>query len=147
MINLKLEEKLTQTDIEVLIRYAKMNRMVNRLVTLIQSVDSEIKCSANNTEIWINASEIYYVESVDKRSFVYTDKSVYRTNLRLYQLIDELTAAGFAQVSKSCILNLNYLQSVRALSNSRMEGLLANGERVSITRRYISEIKTRLSER
>lgn len=147
MINIKLEEHLTQTDIEVLIKYAKMNRMVSRLVTLIQSVESVIKCSADNAEMWINASEIYYAESVDKCSFVYTEKSVYRTDLRLYQLIDELTLAGFAQVNKSCILNLNYLQSVRALSNSRMEGLLANGERVTVTRRYIAEIKAKLLER
>lgn len=147
MINIKLEEHLTQKDIEVLIKYAKMNRTVSRLITLIQSVDSVIKCSADDTEMWINASEIYYIESVDKRSFVYAEKSVYRTELRLYQLIDELSSAGFVQISKSCILNLNYLQSVRALSNSRMEGILSNGERVSITRRYIPEIKAKLLER
>ena len=147
MINIKLEENLTQKDIEVLIKYAKMNPTVKRLITLIQSTGSMIKCSTDNSETWINASDIYYIESVDKRSFVYAEKSVYPTDFRLYQLMDELAPAGFVQTSKSCILNLNYLQNIRKLANSRMEGILTNGERINVTRKYISEIKEKLLER
>lgn len=37
---LKTEQDLTCKDIEVLIRYAKLNKRVERLITLIQSADA-----------------------------------------------------------------------------------------------------------
>ena len=62
----------------------------------------------------------------------------------LYQLLEELGDAGFVQVSKSCILNINVLESIRPLRNSRMEATLSNGERVEVTRKYVSAIKEKL---
>jgi DNA-binding LytR/AlgR family response regulator len=143
----KLEENLTQEDIEVLIKYARMNHTVNRLVSLIKSVDSTVKCNSDQRELWVNVSDIYYIESVDKKTFVYCDKSVYGTEYRLYQLMDELEFSGFVQISKSCLININVLESLRPLMNSRMEATLSNGERIAVTRKYVANIKAKLQER
>lgn len=143
----KLEENLTQEDIEVLIKYARMNHTVNRLVSLIKSVDSTVKCNSDQRELWVNVSDIYYIESVDKKTFVYCDNSVYGTEYRLYQLMDELEFSGFVQISKSCLININVLESLRPLMNSRMEATLSNGERIAVTRKYVANIKAKLQER
>lgn len=143
----KLEKDISQKEIEVLIRYAEKTRMVERLQELIESVDKTVKCRIDTGEIWIKASDIYYIESVDKRTFVYGDKAVYRTELRLYQLTEELMSAGFVRVSKSCLLNINMLQSIRPLMNSRLEATPANGEKINVTRKYIPEIRERLERR
>lgn len=143
----KLEENLTQEDIEVLIKYARMNHTVNRLVSLIKSIDSTVKCNSDQRELWVNVSDIYYIESVDKKTFVYCDKSVYGTEYRLYQLMDELEFSGFVQISKSCLININVLESLRPLMNSRMEATLSNGERIAVTRKYVANIKAKLQER
>lgn len=141
---LKIEKDLTCKDMEVLIRYAKMNKRTERLITLIKSVDTKIKCSRENSEYFINASDIFYIESVDKRTFVYLKKSVFGTDFRLYQLMDDLAYLGFVQISKSCILNINALESIKPLFNSRMEATLKNGERLYITRKYLNGIKQAL---
>lgn len=143
----KLEKDISQKEIEVLIRYAEKTRMVERLQELIESVDKTVKCRIDTGEIWIKASDIYYIESVDKRTFVYGDKAVYRTELRLYQLTEELMSAGFVRVSKSCLLNINMLQSMKPLMNSRLEATLANGEKINVTRKYIPEIRKKLERR
>lgn len=39
----KTEQDLTCENVEVLIRYAKMNKRVQRLIALIQSVDSDLR--------------------------------------------------------------------------------------------------------
>ncbi len=124
-----------------------MNKRIQRIVSLLKSADNRVKCMLDNTEIWLNASGIYYIESVDKKTFVYTEKNVYRTELRLYQLIEELSGAGFVQVSKACILNTNVLESVKSLMNSRLEATLVNGERINIARKYLHDIKRKLEER
>jgi DNA-binding LytR/AlgR family response regulator len=142
---IKLEQDLSRKDIEILIKYAaEKNKDVERIVILLQSADTRIKCSLDNSEKLINASDIYYIESVDKKTFVYCIDNVFRTELRLYQLAEELADAGFIQINKSCILNINVLDSIKPLFNSRMEATLKNGERLYVTRKYLDSIKQAL---
>lgn len=141
---IKTEQDLTCNDIEILVRYAKLNKRVERLIRLIESVDIKVTCNGENREHLINASDIFYIESVDKRTFVYTQQNVFRTDLRLYQLAEKLDQSGFVQISKSCILNINALESIKPLINSRMEATLKNGERLHITRKYLNNIKAAL---
>lgn len=143
----KLEENLTLKELEVLIRYASMNETVQKLETLIRSVDKTIKCSLDERELWLPASDIYYIESVDKHTFVYSRKNVYRSEARLYQLLKELSEAGFVQVSKSCLINLNVLESIKPLMNSRLEATLSSGDRITVTRKYITDIRKKLERR
>lgn len=143
----KLEENLSQEEIEVLIKYCSMNSTVQKLQTLIQSVDKAIKCSSENYDVLVNASDIYYIESIDKHTFVYCENSVYDSDFRLYQLLDELSDVGFIQVSKSCIININVLHCIKPLINSRLEATLSNGERICVTRKYVSAIRKKLEGR
>lgn len=147
VIVVKLEQHIDQSDIDVIIKYGKMNPTIKKLVTLIQSVSSTVKCSAEDQELWVDASDIFYIESVDKRTFVYCKEAIYRSDLRLYQLAECLGDLDFVQISKACILNINYLKSIRALLNSRMEATLSNGEKVNVTRKFLPEIKAKLLER
>lgn len=140
----KLEQDLSRKELEVLIKYASMNKDVERITTLLQSVDTRIKCNLDGSEKLVNVADIYYIESVDKKTFVYGEKSVYRTESRLYQLAEELAHLEFVQISKSCILNINILDSIKTLVNSRMEATLINGERLYVTRKYLDNIKQAL---
>ena len=143
---IKVEQDLTKKEIEVLIRHHDMHREVERIVSLIQLAEKQIQCNLNGEEKLVNVSDIYYIESVDKKTFVYCENDVYRTELRLYQLLEILSKSSFIQVSKSCILNLNMLDSFRPLLNSRLEALLKNGERIYVTRKYLSMVKQELQK-
>lgn len=144
VMKIKMKQDLSCSEIEVAIKYPQKSRQVNRIIELLQSVDMQIKCDNEHTERMINVSDIYYIESVDKKTFVYLEKSVYHTDFRLYQLKDKLQEHGFVQISRSCILNINALESIRPLLNSRMEAILRNGEKVYVNRNYLNEIKTAL---
>lgn len=146
-MKLKIEQDLTCNDIEVLIRYAKTNQRLERLITLLQSFDTQIVCKEENTERFINASDIYYVESVDKQTYVYLEDHVFRTDYRLYEFMEHFSYLGFVQISKSCILNINALESIKPLINSRMEATLKNGEKLNITRKYLGNIRQALEAR
>lgn len=141
---IKTEQDLSCNDIEILIRYAKINKRLKRLMTLIQSFDTQIKCNDENTERYVNVSDIFYIESVDKRTFIYLEKKILRTDYRLYQLAENLADLGFVQINKSCVLNINALVGIKPLINSRMEATLQNGERLHITRKYLGNIKQAL---
>lgn len=141
---LKTERDITCEDIEILVRYAEPSERQRRLIALIRAFDTRIKCREEGAERLINASDILYAESVDKRTFVCTENSVFQTDLRLYQLEEELAPLGFVRVSKSCIININALESIKPLFNSRMEATLKSGEKLYVTRKYLDGIKQAL---
>ena len=147
MVVVKLKENKDLKDIEVLIQYEHMDQRVRRLEHLTKSVDYSLKCSLDGEIKWINITSILYIESVSKKTFVYSKNEVLQTELRLYQILEQFESAGLAQVSKFCLVNLYHLKSIRTLINSRMEGMLINGERITVSRKYIPEIKMKLTER
>ena len=143
-MKIKEEQELSCSEIEVIIKYSQRNRQVNRIIDFLQSFDMQIKCAGDNADKMVNILDIYYIESVDKKTFVYLENAVYRTDFRLYQLKSKLQTYGFVQISKSCILNINVLDSIRPLFNSRMEAALKNGEKVNINRNYLNGVKKAL---
>lgn len=143
---IKLENEKERTELEVLIRYNEKLHRVKKLEEMLRSVDCKIPCNKEKKEIWVAGTDIYYIESVDKHSFVYCEDEVYETELRLYQLEEELLAAGFVRISKSCLVNIRVLQSIKPLLNSRLEATLINGEKLTVTRKYIHVIRTALEE-
>ena len=143
-MKIKPEQDLSCNEIEIIIKYPQKDRRVLRIIDFLQSFDMQIKCAGENAERMIHIMDIFYIESVDKKTFVYLENAVYRTEFRLYQLKDKMQTYGFVQINKSCILNINALDSIRPLFNSRMEATLKNGEKVQINRNYLNEVKKAL---
>jgi len=138
---INLEQNSSQKDIEILIKYPLKDKIVERIVSLIKSVDVQIECYSDYGVKLVNASDIYYIESVDGKTIACCEKENYFVKSRLYQIYEKLKDNGFIQVSKYCILNINKLDKFRPLGNNRLEAVLSNGTFLCITRKYISDIK------
>ena len=142
-----LKENKLKSDIEVIIEYPEISETVNRIEHAVKSVDNAVRCLDDDGNIcFVRVSDVFYIESVEKQVFIYTREKVYRAELQLYQFAERLYSFGFEQISKSCILNINVLVSVRPIFNSKMEALLENGEKVLISRNFIPAIKKRLEK-
>ena len=111
-MKIKPEQDLSCNEIEIIIKYPQKDRRVLRIIDFLQSFDMQIKCAGENAERMIHIMDIYYIESVDKKTFVYLENAVYRTEFRLYQLKDKMQTYGFVQINKSCILNISALGTV-----------------------------------
>ena len=81
------------------------------------------------------------IESVEEKTFVYLEKEVYESNLKLYELEEQLKNTSYIRVSKSIILNIEKLQSVKPLINGKLEANLKNNEKILINRHYVPEFK------
>jgi len=143
---LKLAHNAAQKDIEIAISYPEKNKTVDRIVSLIKSIDKQIECYSDDSIKWVGASDIYYIESVDKKTIIFGEKENYQSRKRLYQVYEELADNGFVQISKYCILNINKLEKITPLLNSHMEAVLSNGKCLYITRKYLAGIKQILKE-
>lgn len=93
--------------------------------------------------IMCTLDRVYYFESVDKRTFVYTKDKCYETKYRLYEL-EEMIPYDFFRCSKAMIINIKKIASVKAEFNARMRAVLLNGEEVVISRNYVKDLKGKL---
>jgi DNA-binding LytR/AlgR family response regulator len=89
----------------------------------------------------INPTDVFYIESVDNRTFLYCEREVYESKQKLYELEEALALGDFLRISKSTILNLRKVKSLMPAFSGRLEAVLRNGERVPISRHYVRELK------
>ena len=146
-MRLILNERPEMEKPEVSIAYSEMTASVKRVADFVRSVEQTILCKKDEEECSVTVGDIFYIESVDKKTFVYCEKEVYMCSLRLYEIEKMVEKAGFVRVSKSTILNIEWLKGVKTLVNSRLEAILSNGERVCVTRKYLKDIREALIRR
>lgn len=132
---------------EVTIAYHEMTESVKMVTNYVRYVDQTILCKKDNEEYSILINNIFYLESVDKKVFVYCEKEVFRSNYKLYELEEMLSQAGFVRVSKSVLLNIEKLIGMKTLVNSKLEARLSNGESVCVSRKYLKDIRENLLRR
>ena len=146
-MRLILNERPEMEKPEVTIAYSEMTASVKRVADFVRSVEQTVLCKKDEEECSVPVGDIYYIESVDKKTFVYCEKEVYMCSLRLYEIEKMVEKVGFVRVSKSTILNIEWLKGVKTLVNSRLEAILSNGERVCVTRKYLKDIREALIRR
>ena len=137
-------EKVDSKDQEgAVIKAVEITDEISGAVELLEGDDKGFAVSQEGKTYIIKASSVYYIESVDKKTFVYTKQGCYDTKYRLYEL-EVLLGGYFMRCSKSMILNLRKVRSVKSQISGRIDATLINDEVVVISRGYAKEVKRRL---
>ncbi|HCO18691.1 LytTR family DNA-binding domain-containing protein [Gudongella oleilytica] len=97
--------------------------------------------SAGEQIFQFELSDVFYFEAVDERVFAYTKANVYELKIRLYQLEDAYSDRHFIRCSKSFVINLMRLDSISPALNGRFYANMKNGEKIIISRQYVSALK------
>lgn len=140
-MKLTIEQAAGTPEVEIIIRCATLDQPLRNLIAQIQLYGFALPARRAGRSYSLAFETIYYFESVDEITFAYCEKEVYECPLRLYELEEKLGPANFIRISKNCIVNLAFLDSVRPLLGGRMEALLANGEKLLISRHYLPAFK------
>ena len=119
---------------EVTPEVGKLERYVRRFGTTLPATE-------NGEHFNIPIDAILYIESVDKKTFIYTENQTLMSEKRLYELEELLDRRDFFRCSKSVILHLNKVQQLKPEITRNILATLVNGERVVISRRYAPELK------
>ena len=130
----------------VIIEYPILDTKTKKLIKKVESLDLMVSGNSKGKVFQLHISDIYYVESVERKTFLYTKDEVYMTDKKLYELEEVFSEAGVIRISKSCLVNVDMLYSIRPLVNSQLEATLLNGEKLIVTRTYLKSIKNILKE-
>lgn len=126
---------------EVVVRCHDINGEVVSIVEKLKNGDSILLGIKDGKTFQINVKDIFYIESVDNKTYIYLQKDVFETKLKLYELEEKLKGTKLFRCSKSMILNIAKIRSVSPSVNSRLEASLINGEKVIISRQYVGTLK------
>lgn len=143
-LKLIIEEDTGFQETVIRITCPVMTRELEEIISLIRLHAFSVAARKDGETHLLRLDDICYFESVDGRTFVYTETDVYETDLRLYQLEEELRKTNFLRASKSVLLNLSHLRSVKPQANGRMCGTLDNDEQIIISRKYVAGLKQKL---
>ncbi|MDE7054519.1 MAG: LytTR family transcriptional regulator DNA-binding domain-containing protein, partial [Oscillospiraceae bacterium] len=94
----------------------------------------------------LDVKDILYIDTADKKTFLYTENAVYESALKLYELEDALRELDFLRAGRSAIVNFRRIQSIRPELGGRMLVTMDNGEQVYVSRQYAGELKGKLRE-
>lgn len=143
-MHVKLLEDAALTDIEVTIRCPEGSQEALRLLTLLRGDGHKLAGIREGETFLLEAGDILYIDTVDRRTFLYTKEAVYESPLRLYELLERLECRDFLRAGKSSILNLRQVQSLRPEFGGRLRCTMANGEVLLVSRQYVPAVKNRL---
>jgi len=120
----------------------KCHNIPSELLRLLNVLKTQHLIGYLGSEIYrIVPKDIFYIETVDNKTFLYCEKAVYESRQKLYELEEILTSSDFLRISKSIIVNLSKIKSLSPALSGRLEAVLQNGEIVIISRQYVGELK------
>ncbi|MCL2568587.1 MAG: LytTR family transcriptional regulator [Oscillospiraceae bacterium] len=147
MVALKVEIQEGCPNVEVLIQCPEITEDIRRLEALVLSGSPKLLCAKDQKQQLVDRRDVLYIESVDKRCFVYVADDVFETDLKLYELEELLDPAGFFRSAKSQIINIAKIKSLCPDFGGRIEVEMETGEKVIISRQYAKGFKERIGLR
>lgn len=137
-------KKIEDGENEVIIKYLERTREIERIIECVKGQTNKIIASKEEKSFLVASKDVIYLESVDGVTYLYTAQDVYRTKLTLAEAESMYEEEGFFRCSKSMVINLYKIHTLKSLSGNRIDAAMDNGEHVIISRRYSKQLRVAL---
>lgn len=141
-ITINIDENLP--DLEIVINGNSLSPQIENIIATLRMLDSQITVTRDGESYILDVAKIVYIESVDRKTFVYTQRDCFESKLKLYEIEQQLCKGGFLRISKASLVNLKYVRSMRAELDRKIRLTLETGEQIIVSRQYAEELKHRL---
>jgi len=141
-ISIHVDENIKDTEITISCR--QLTPQIEKVLATLRILDRQWMVTKNDETYILDVSKIVYIESVDRKTFVYTSDDCFESKLKLYELEEKLCECGFFRASKACVVRLKYIKSLKADVNRKIRVTLENGEQIMVSRQYSEELKRKL---
>jgi len=129
---------------EIIIRSNNIDDSILQMIYSVKMHTQKIVGLYNGRMTMIEPKDIFYFESVDNKTFIYCEKQIFESKMKLYEIESQYENTDFFRASKSIILNLSKIKNLSPAFNGRFEALLRNNEKVIISRQFVPILKKKL---
>lgn len=133
-------------ETEIIVNCRQADEDLLKLIAMLRVYQQKLAGILEGEQHLLDVKEVLYIDTVDKKTFLYTEKGVYQSALRLYELEDALKEMDFFRAERSTILNFCRIRSLRPELGRRWLGAMDNGEQVWVSRQYAGELKEKLKQ-
>ena len=136
---MRITEKLVNSPEEegVTLEYISLTKDFEEIKEYVQHKgDTLTGYKQTKEKVSFRIEDVLYFETVDGLVFAYTVDSVYEIKGRLYQVEEKINKRNICRASKTMLVNVEHIISVRTALNGRLYAKMENGEEILITRRY-----------
>ena len=134
-------QKITEGEESVVIRYKEPNPAVERITEILLNKEQRLWGRTDGGSESVSFSELLFLESVDDRVFAYTKDKVLRIDGTLNSFMADVCDESFFRCSKSMVINVNRVLTLKSLSSNRIDATMDGGEHIIISRRYAAEFR------
>lgn len=143
-VNTYHRQEITENRVDIY--YNKMNIEIEGLLTYLNENQKKIIGLNDEVKHVLNIKEIYYFDTVDKKSFAYLKEAVYQVQYSLYELETLCSSLGFIRINKSMIVNIYKVSCIKSSINMKLKIQLDNAEMLVISRHYKKVFENKLEE-
>ncbi|MCR5386054.1 MAG: LytTR family transcriptional regulator DNA-binding domain-containing protein [Treponema sp.] len=141
-ITINVEPSAKETSL--LVTCKELTPQVEKLLASIRILDKQITVKKDDSVFLINLEDIFYIEALERRTFIYTDKDVFDSEMKLYELESALAQYDFIRVSKNTICSLRKIKSLKSEVDRKIKITLENGYQIIASRMYADELRKKL---
>ncbi len=134
----------TAADLQISVTCKQLTPDIEKILATLRMMNHQLTVQKDDEIHLLDIAQIIYIESMDRKCFVYTSDDIYESEFRLYELEHQLEEYGFFRVSKSFLIHLQSIQSLKADINRRIRVTMSNGEQIIASRQYADALKKRL---
>lgn len=146
-MKIHINEDSQYRETEITINCSRLSPEIEKLISMMRVLDLKLTGKKDGQTYILDAAKVLYIDTVDKKTFFYTKNDVYETDLKLYELEEQLAAMDFLRASKSCIINLRQIVSIKPDIDGKLLVTMSNSEKLYVSRQYSPVIRTRLGVR
>lgn len=147
-VKIEIEEGLAEE--EVVIRCPSLSDSVIAIQNYISRQGNGkryLSLRSRETEFFVPIEEIYFFETEGREVRAHTADRIFACGYKLYEL-EELLPGSFMRVSKSTIVNLDFVYSItRNLTASSVMEFAGSKKRAMVSRAYFKAVTERLKAR
>lgn len=143
-MKITIEEIGKEQEEEMILRCHELNTDMLHLLQSLKATKNGLVGIKGEEIHRLSMDDIFYFEVVDNRAFFYCRENVYESKLKLYEFEKLCKDSSFFRASKSMILNTDKIDFVAPSFSGRFEATLQNGEKVTISRQYVSILKKKM---
>ena len=103
----------------------EMTPEIERILSMLHMLNKQLAGYKAGEMYLIEAVDVLYIDTADKKTFLYTKSEVYETDLKLYELEEQL----------------------KSELNRRLLVTMTNGEKLIVSRQYAEYMKEKLGVR
>jgi len=146
-VKISIDVDGTKQDTEIKITCKSLTPEIEKIIATLRMIDQQLMVEKEQETYILDVTQIMYIEAVERKTFVYTKEDCFESKLKLYEMEQRLEESGFFRASKSCLVQLRRIKSLKADMDRKLRLTLENGEQLVVSRQYADDLKRRLGVR